>query len=43
MSKERAEELIEIFADAGRRMQLTEEELENCPTVEEILEAVHGC
>ena len=43
MTKERAEELIELYADAGRRLNLTQEELDACPDIEEILEAIHGC
>lgn len=42
MTKERAEELIEVFTNAGKRLRLTEEELKKCPTIEEVLEAIHG-
>jgi hypothetical protein len=42
MTKERAEELIEIFTDADRRAGLTEAEINACPVMGELLEAVHG-
>lgn len=42
MTKERAEELIEVFADADRRADLTEAEINACPAIDEVLEAVHG-
>lgn len=42
MSKERAIELIEIFTDADKRATLSESELNACPTIEAILDAIHG-
>jgi hypothetical protein len=42
MTKERAEELIEIFTDADRRAGLSEAEINACPAIDEVLEAVHG-
>ncbi len=42
MTKERAEELIEVFTDADRRAGLTEAEINACPAIDEVLEAVHG-
>lgn len=42
MTKERAEELIEVFADADRRAGLSEAEINACPVIDEVLEAVHG-
>lgn len=42
MTKERAEELIEVFTDADHRVDLSETELKKCPSVQEILEAIHG-
>lgn len=35
-------ERIELFADADRRGRLTAEELKYAPTVEAILEGLHG-
>ena len=35
-------ELIEIFSDASRRMELTDEQLAMSPTVEEAIEAIFG-
>ena len=41
-TRQRMEELIEIFSDASRRMALTEEQLKAAPTVEEAIEAIFG-
>ena len=38
MTKERIEELIELFCDADRRGKLTKEEEKHCPTIAEIIE-----
>lgn len=35
-------ERIELFADADRRSRLTAEELKYAPTIEAILEGLHG-
>lgn len=41
-TRERMEELIEVFSDASRRMALTDEQLKAAPTVEEAIEAIFG-
>lgn len=38
--KERMEELIFVFSDADRRGRMTEKELEQCPTIGEILDTM---
>ena len=43
MTKERAQALVEIFADADKRAGMTGDDLKACPDIEEILEAIHGC
>lgn len=35
-------ELVEVFSDASRRMELTDEQLAMSPTVEEAIEAIFG-
>ena len=42
MTKGRAEELIEVFTDADKRAGLSEAEINACPVIDEVLEAVHG-
>lgn len=37
---ERLKEKIEIFCDADRRNRLTEEEMEYCPTVAEVMKVL---
>ena len=41
-TKERMEELVEVFSDSSRRMELTDEQLKTAPTVEEAIEAIFG-
>ena len=41
-TRERMEELIEVFSDASRRRLLTDEQLKAAPTVEEAIEAIFG-
>jgi len=41
-TKERMEELVEVFSDSSRRMALTDEQLKAAPTVEEAIEAIFG-
>ena len=41
-TKERMEELIEVFSDASRRLNLTDEQLAMAPTCEEAMEAIFG-
>lgn len=41
-TKQRMEELVEVFCDASRRLALTEKELAMSPTVEEAIEAIFG-
>lgn len=41
-TKERMEELVEVFSDSSRRMELTDEQLKAAPTVEEAIEAIFG-
>lgn len=41
-TRERMEELVEVFSDASRRMALTDEQLKAAPTVEEAIEAIFG-
>lgn len=41
-TKERMKELIEVFSDASRRLNLTDEQLKAAPTVEEAMEAIFG-
>ena len=41
-SRERMEEIVEVFCDASRRLNLTEKELAMAPTCEEAMEAIFG-
>ena len=41
-TKERMKELVEVFSDASRRMELTDEQLKAAPTVEEAIDAIFG-
>lgn len=41
-TRERMEELVEVFSDASRRMELTDEQLKAAPTVEEAIDAIFG-
>lgn len=41
-TKERMEELVEVFSDSSRRMALADEQLKAAPTVEEAIEAIFG-
>jgi hypothetical protein len=41
-TKQRMEEIVEVFCDASRRLNLTEKELAMAPTVEEVMEAIFG-
>ena len=41
-TKQRMEELVEVFSDASRRMELTDEQLKAAPTVEEAIDAIFG-
>lgn len=37
---ERMQERISVFADADKRVKLTQEELKTCPTLQEVLDAM---
>lgn len=41
-TRERMEELVEVFSDASRRRLLTDEQLKAAPTVEEAIDAIFG-